>query len=448
MKQIGHYTYDEINCLGQGAYGKVYEGLNTLNNETVAIKKLDLILFEKDKYLRKQIVQEIEIMSKLNHKNIVKFIELLATKKSLFIVTEMCRSGDLKSLISSKNISEQQAIDIMFQILDGFKELIKSGVIHRDMKPANVLNDMGTVKIADFGFAKYVENYSSQLLKSCVGSPLYMAPQVLERHHYSTKCDIWSLGVIFYEMLHFDVPWKGRDEEDLLHNIKTQPLQFKNDLSTFSKKFLTITLVIEEENRASWNQIFELSNDSIFQKSVSSEDISEESIQKLPTWIQKQNFQQKLDKKVDEQKQQQIEELQQIRKSLAYQHFIMAECYNEQINNESNKELQQDSIKLIINYLNLNIVTESQNLLQASLDLYSKFSQKNLLWKMQEQLNLEHNYYLQMQIDAQKLFISNQVQGKPNDKQINEAKSQLQKCKNSNAAQILLDLINNQNWNK
>lgn len=55
MKQIGHYTYDEINCLGQGAYGKVYEGINTLNNETVAIKRLDLVLFEKDKYLRKQI---------------------------------------------------------------------------------------------------------------------------------------------------------------------------------------------------------------------------------------------------------------------------------------------------------------------------------------------------------------------------------------------------------
>ncbi|CAK91143.1 unnamed protein product (macronuclear) [Paramecium tetraurelia] len=445
MKQIGHYTYDEINCLGQGAYGKVYEGLNTLNNETVAIKKLDLILFEKDKIIQ---VQEIEIMSKLNHKNIVKFVELLATKKSLFIVTEMCRSGDLKSLIASKNISEQQAIDIMLQILEGFKELIKSGVIHRDMKPANVLNDMGTVKIADFGFAKYVENYSSQLLKSCVGSPLYMAPQVLERHHYSTKCDIWSLGVIFYEMLHFDVPWKGRDEEDLLHNIKTQPLQFKNDLSKFSKQFLTITLVIEEENRASWNQIFDLSHTSELQKSVSAEDINEESIQKLPTWIQRPSISQRQDKKVDEQKYQQIEELQSLRKQIAYQHFIMTECYTEQINNENNGELQQESIKQLLNYINENIVKESYDLIQASVDLYQKMQQKNLLWKMQEQLNAEHNYYMQMQIDAKKLFALNQYQGKPDDKQINEAKIQLQKCKSSNAASMLLDLINNSNWKK
>lgn len=88
------------------------------------------------------------------------------------------------------------------------------------MKPANVLNDKGVVKIADFGFAKYVENYSSQLLRSCVGSPLYMAPQVLGKKPYSTKCDIWSLGVILYEMLFFDVPWKGRDEDGLLYNIE------------------------------------------------------------------------------------------------------------------------------------------------------------------------------------------------------------------------------------
>lgn len=126
----------------------------------------------------------------------------------------------------------------MKQIVEGFKELVKNGVIHRDMKPANVLNDAGVVKIADFGFAKYVENYASQLLKSCVGSPLYMAPQVLSRQQYSTKCDIWSLGIIFYEMLFFDVPWKGRDEDDLLYNIKTQKLQLKKDVSKMSSEIL------------------------------------------------------------------------------------------------------------------------------------------------------------------------------------------------------------------
>jgi calcium-dependent protein kinase len=72
-------------------------------------------------------------------------------------------------------------MQIIFQIISGFKELVSHGIIHRDLKPANILNHAGVVKIADFGFARYVDNYSNQLLKSCVGSPLYMAPQILKR---------------------------------------------------------------------------------------------------------------------------------------------------------------------------------------------------------------------------------------------------------------------------
>ena len=93
----------------------------------------------------------------------------------------------------------------------GFIHIGENGFLHRDLKPANILINEVVYKIGDFGFAKYVDNFGSQMLKSCVGSPIYMAPQILERVQYTTKCDIWSLGVIFYEMMFGYPPWKARD---------------------------------------------------------------------------------------------------------------------------------------------------------------------------------------------------------------------------------------------
>ena len=98
-----------------------------------------------------------------------------------------------------------------------------------NIKTKNILLDEnGNIRLSDFGFAKYVEHYTSQLLRSCVGSPLYMAPQLLAREAYTTKCDIWSLGIILYEMLFQTVPWLGKDEQELLSNIKSKPLRAWN----------------------------------------------------------------------------------------------------------------------------------------------------------------------------------------------------------------------------
>jgi serine/threonine protein kinase len=78
--------------------------------------------------------------------------------------------------------------------------------VHRDLKPANILVSKGTYKIADFGLAKYLQD-ESQLLKTRVGTPFYMAPQILKNERYTSKCDIWSLGIIFYQLLFGTLPW-------------------------------------------------------------------------------------------------------------------------------------------------------------------------------------------------------------------------------------------------
>lgn len=127
-------------------------------------------------------------------------------------------------MIKRKKFKEEEAFEIMRQLLSGFNELVREKIIHRDLKPANILVNEGIYKIGDFGFAKYVDNFGSQMLKSCVGSPIYMAPQILERTQYTTKCDIWSLGIIFYEMIHGYPPWKARDETELLRSIKNIPI--------------------------------------------------------------------------------------------------------------------------------------------------------------------------------------------------------------------------------
>lgn len=122
---------------------------------------------------------------------------------------EYCEQ-DLAKYLKKNKCDEKTAIFILKQLVLGFRELVNQGIIHRDLKPANILvNSKGEFKLADFGFAKFVDHYDSKLLYSIVGTPLYMSPQILNKSQYTTKSDIWSLGFIFYEMLTGTYPWMG-----------------------------------------------------------------------------------------------------------------------------------------------------------------------------------------------------------------------------------------------
>jgi serine/threonine protein kinase len=129
----------------------------------------------------------------------------------MYIVTELCQDGDLYRLLQKKRkLSEAEAKNYLKDIMNGAKYLHKNGIIHRDLKPANILIKQGVCKLSDFGFAKSL-NEDEIVMKSIVGTPLYMSPQILKKAKYTTKSDLWSIGLIYYEMLHGKTPWPAQN---------------------------------------------------------------------------------------------------------------------------------------------------------------------------------------------------------------------------------------------
>lgn len=177
----------------------------------MAVKVIDKKIFA-NHYNLKNIQSEIEIMKKVEHKNIVKLLDVYQTTNNMYIITEFCEEGDLMHYLKNrKKIPEKEAVRLLKDIMDGFKYLYSMGITHRDIKPANILLKNGRCKISDFGFAKNLQYGENTVMNSIVGTPLYMSPQILNRAHYTNKSDLWSVGLIYYEMLHGFTPWPANN---------------------------------------------------------------------------------------------------------------------------------------------------------------------------------------------------------------------------------------------
>ncbi|CAD8043843.1 unnamed protein product [Paramecium primaurelia] len=259
-KNIDHYSFHTSDVLGVGSFGTVFQGIDLKNNRYVALKMIAKDNLLNDPKGKSGLMTEIKIMKKLNHKNIVQLIDVLETQNNFYIIQELCENGDLsKFLKKNRQVDEKMALNIIINVLEGFYELLKYRIIHRDLKPANILIHNNTYKLADFGFAKIVDNFNPNVLHSQVGTPLYMSPQILRNEQYSMKCDIWSLGFLFYEMLYGQSPWTAQSIPQLVKNIYTQPLVFHDSINQVSdnvKDFITKCLIIQEDERLSWQDVY------------------------------------------------------------------------------------------------------------------------------------------------------------------------------------------------
>jgi calcium-dependent protein kinase len=226
-EQTGDPTlkYKVLNKLGDGSYGTVFSAINILTGTKIAMKRIEKI--KENEIDDLQIKNEIDILKKLDHPNIVKIFEFYDTKKNYYIITEYCKHGELYGYIKY-SYSEKQLAVLFYQVFSGLCYLHDNHILHRDLKLENIMiseiekdlssnSDFFWIKIIDFGTAKIFKKSKNE--KTVVGSSYYIAPEVLKQK-YNEKCDTWSVGVILYMLIVGRAPFDGKTDEEIIENIK------------------------------------------------------------------------------------------------------------------------------------------------------------------------------------------------------------------------------------
>ena len=281
MKIVGEYKLFKL--LGKGSFGEVYLTQKGNNPQILATKKLDKKQTDRPS-VKKYFENEISIMKELNHPNIVKFYDMLASYSHYYVVMEYCNGGGLSDCLKkykklyNRPFTQEIVQYLMRQIIDGLKYLHSRKIIHRDIKLDNILvtfsNDKdknslnmlaSRVKIIDFGLATRLG--PEDLTYTALGSPINMDPLILKKYNkaggyeklqgYNEKADIWSLGTICYEMLTGEAMFKVKSMKELLTKVEkgnyTIPIN-----SNFSKEavaFLNSMLQYDPNNRLSAEEL-------------------------------------------------------------------------------------------------------------------------------------------------------------------------------------------------
>ena len=242
-------NYKVIKLLGEGSFGKAFLCKNESNDTICVIKQI--IIEDMNEKEKDDVYNEAQILGKLDHQNIIKLFEVFDSKKpkhTLNIVTEYADGGDLSEKIKSQNnksFTESEILDYFTQICLALKHIHEKKIIHRDLKSGNVfLMKNGLVKLGDFGIAKGFQNTMDKA-KTMVGTPYYLSPEILENKPYDSKSDIWSLGVLLYEMMTFKMPFNANSlpmlsVKILRGNYTPPPAVYTKDLREIVSKCLLV----------------------------------------------------------------------------------------------------------------------------------------------------------------------------------------------------------------
>ncbi|CAL0324790.1 unnamed protein product [Lupinus luteus] len=222
--------------IGAGSFSVVWHGRHKVHGTEVAIKEIGTLRLNKK--LQESLMSEIFILKQINHPNIIRLHDIIEVPGKIHLVLEYCKGGDLSLYIQRHGrVLEATAKHFMQQLATGLQVLRDNNLIHRDLKPQNLLltrnEDRSVLKIADFGFARSLQPRG--LAETLCGSPLYMAPEIMQLQKYDAKADLWSVGAILFQLVTGRTPFTGNNQIQLLQNImKSTELQFPPDNRSLS----------------------------------------------------------------------------------------------------------------------------------------------------------------------------------------------------------------------
>ena len=249
------YKFGET--LGQGAFGTVRKAVHKVTGQERAIK-----ILKKRQQDERKLFLEVYILSKLAHPNIMEIYEFYEDKANFYIVSELCKGGELFDKITEKGFfKEAEACPIMLQLVSAICYSHMNHIVHRDLKPENIMLDLvkessPIIKLIDWGGARYFSK--NKKMTTIKGTPYYIAPEVINEV-YDEKCDIWSIGVIFYVLLCGYPPFNGDTDVEIMQNVQRGkfcfPVEEWGVISNEAKDLISKMLTYEPSKRISAKEI-------------------------------------------------------------------------------------------------------------------------------------------------------------------------------------------------
>ncbi|KAI9500660.1 Serine/threonine-protein kinase 36 [Coemansia spiralis] len=245
--------YSLLHIIGEGQYGKVYKALHRRSGVMVAMKiisKINRKRVEIETYR-----EEMRLLQQLDHPHIIRLIEYFETSTEIYIVTELCKCDLLVYLKRSGGFLRLEEVrGIAHQLVAALQYLHSMGVVHHDIKLPNALIGYdGRVKLCDLGLATQLSKDGRPIyVRALKGTPLYMAPEMLRKSRYTNKADLWSLGVVIYELYVGKTPFRTSTLADLKYNIMEEDIIWPKQIPSQLKVFLAGLLQRDQGKRTSW----------------------------------------------------------------------------------------------------------------------------------------------------------------------------------------------------